>query len=503
MNLKNIKLFFDEDNIANLSLQSKNTLINEVFINDFIETIDFIYNNKNIKGIIISSDQNHYNYDYDLDFLLSLKNSKSIFDTITKLSKSLRKLETIGIPIVSIIKGEIKLGGLEIILHSHYKIASKDSNTNFYFKNLKYSFTPFIGGTQRLPRLIGINESINLFLSDKILSVEEALEINLIDEIVDESQLIDKAKQYIIQNPVSLQNWDNNKFKNTKLNPFSSENLGYFISKIASLHANTVNHYPAVKILMSSIYEGLNTDVNSGLKIEARHFTWLIQNIETRSMIETAILFNKKEKIREDIISEFKKSFEENYAAEGVRLLINGVSAALIENAGKRLDFKAGPLEIADSLEIQCVINQLDSTDAAVASLIRSMQKINRNGLSKNKGFYDYNEGIKNNIWPSLTELIPESKIQPSVEEVETRLLYSSINNIFFNYTKYSAIQNAEACDYMLIKEVGFPFWTGGPFNWVRKYGIEYFCKKSNEYSKSFGSRFVINQDIIKILKST
>ena len=73
MNLKNIKLFFDEDNIANLSLQSKNTLINEVFINDFIETIDFIYNNKNIKGIIISSDQNHYNYDYDLDFLLSLK----------------------------------------------------------------------------------------------------------------------------------------------------------------------------------------------------------------------------------------------------------------------------------------------------------------------------------------------------------------------------------------------------------------------------------------------
>jgi hypothetical protein len=41
------------------------------------------------------------------------------------------------------------------------------------------------------------------------------------------------------------------------------------------------------------------------------------------------------------------------------------------------------------------------------------MQKINRNGLSNNKGFYDYKEG-KKNLWPDLTDLVPMSKIQPS-----------------------------------------------------------------------------------------
>jgi enoyl-CoA hydratase/carnithine racemase len=501
MNLSNIKLINDDQGIVNLVIKSKNTLINEEFINDFKKSINFISDSKKIKGIIISTDHNNYDYDYDLNFILSLKNSELIFNTITKLSKALRKLETLGKPIVSIVKGKIKLGGLEIILHSHYRIAQKNNGTKFYFKNTKYSIIPSIGGSQRLPRQIGINESINLYLSDKIISAEEALELNLVNEIVDESQLVHKAKEYIIKNPFSLQDWDNKKLLNTQPNPFSTKNLSYFISKIASLHADTQDHYPSVKILISSIYEGLNTDVNSGLKIEARNFTWLIQHIETESMLETLILNKPKEKLKDEIIDKFKKDFEENYAAEGVRLLLSGVSAALIENAGKRLDFNLGPLEFADKLEIQCVISQLDSTDASAASLIRSMQKINRNGLSNNKGFYDYKER-KKNIWPDLTDLIPASKKQPSVKEIESRLLYSAINNIFYNYNKYSNLKNPEAYDYMVIKNVGFPLWTGGAFRWVQKNGIKDFINKNAEYAKTLGSRFILNDNIINIIKS-
>ena len=164
MNLSNIKVSNDDDGITNLIIKSKNTLINDEFINDFIESINFISNYKNLKGIIISTDHNNYDYDYDLNFLMTLKNSELIFNTITKFSKAMRKLETIGKPIVSIISGEIKLGGLEIILHAHHRIANKN-NTTFYFKNTKYSLIPSIGGSQRLPRQIGIEKSINLFFS--------------------------------------------------------------------------------------------------------------------------------------------------------------------------------------------------------------------------------------------------------------------------------------------------------------------------------------------------
>ena len=501
MNLSNIKVSNDDDGITNLIIKSKNTLINDEFINNFIESINFISNYKNLKGIIISTDHNNYDYDYDLNFLMSLKNSELIFNTITKFSKAMRKLETIGKPIVSIISGEIKLGGLEIILHAHHKIANKN-NTTFYFKNTKYSLIPSIGGSQRLPRQIGIEKSINLFLGDKVMSAEEALELNLVNEIVDERELFNKAKEYIIKNPSSLQDWDNKKLMRSQPNPFSNENLNYFISKIASLHANTFNHYPSVNVLISSIYEGLNTDVNSGLKIEARHFTWLIQNIETKSMLETLILNKPNKELPDDLINKIKISFEENYAAEGVKLLLNGVSAALIENAGKRLDFKEGPLELADKLDIQCIINQLDSTDASTASLIRSMQKINRNGLSNNKGFYDYKEGKKINIWPGLIDLIPLSKNQPSIDEVEIRLLFSAINNIFYNYNKYADLNNPEAYDYIAIKNIGLPIWTGGAFKWVKENGVEKFINISGKYAKTLGSRFVLNENILNIIKS-
>ena len=109
------------------------------------------------------------------------------------------------------------------------------------------------------------------------------------------------------------------------------------------LHAENADLYPSVKILMSSIFEGLNTDVNTGLKIEARHFTWLLNHKETRSMLKTLKFTKSRKKVDENIIKLCKKSLEENYSAEGVKLLIEGVAAPLIENAGKKIRFYRQP----------------------------------------------------------------------------------------------------------------------------------------------------------------
>tara|TARA_B110000196_G_scaffold319578_1_gene338058 strand:+ start:1445 stop:2962 length:1518 start_codon:yes stop_codon:yes gene_type:complete len=502
VNLNNLKINIDDKGIINLVIKSNNLLFNNEVINNFETAIDYISNNKSAIGVIISTEHNNYNYDYDFNYLFSLNNSASIFKNITRLSNSLRKLETLGKPIVSAISGSIKLGGLEIILHSHYKIADTDTNTKFVFTNTKYGLIPAIGASQRLPRQIGIENSLKLFLSNKIMNIEEALKIKLVDEVAPKDKIIDKAKKYILNNLISLQPWDDKKYISKQPTPFTNDNLEYFISKIAMLHSKTADHYPSVKVLISAIYEGLNTDINSGLKIEARHFTWLLQNIETKSMINTLIINKPKNEINESEITIFKKSFIENYAAEGVRLLINGVAAAMIENAGKRLGFELGPLAMADKLEIQCVISQLDSIDASVAALIRSMQKNNRNGLSSNKGFYDYKEGNRKHIWRGLTDLIPPANHQLNIEEIENRLLYSSINNIFYNYIKHSELKNSQEYDYMAINNIGLPKWTGGPFTWVKKNNINNYIKNNEKYAKTLGSRFIINKKIINIIQN-
>jgi enoyl-CoA hydratase/carnithine racemase len=502
MNLNSLKINIDDHKIINLIIKSTNLNINNEVINDFQKAIDYIANHKSSIGVIISNENNSYNFNYDLNYLYSLNKPALIFENITKLSKSFRRLETLTKPIVSIISGSVSLGGLEIILHSHYKIADTDNKTKFIFRNIKYALIPAIGASQRLPRLIGIEHSLKLFLSDKIINTEEALNINLIDEICHKDKIAEKAKEYIFNNIISLQPWDDKNKISAQQTPFSNDNLGYFISKIAMLHSNTSDHYPSVKTLISAIYEGLNTDINSGLKIEARHFTWLLGNIETKSMINTLILNNSKNNIKESEIAILKKSFVENYAAEGVRLLINGVTAAMIENAGKRLGFELGPLATADNIEIQSILPQLDSIEAPVAALIRSMQKDNRNGLSSNKGFFDYEEGYRIHLWKGLPELIPPAENQQDIKEIENRLLYSAINNIFYNYIKYSESQSSQEYDYIAINNIGLPKWTGGPFTWVKKNNIDDYIKNNEIYAKTLGSRFVINKKIIDIIQN-
>jgi len=502
MNLNSLKINIDDNKIINLIIKPTNLNINNEVIKDFQKAIDYIANHKSSIGIIISNENNSYSFNYDLNYLYSLNKPALIFENITKLSKAFRRLETLTKPIVSIISGSVSLGGLEIILHSHYKIADTDNKTKFIFRNIKYALIPAIGASQRLPRLIGIEHSLKLFLSDTIINTEEALNINLIDEICHKDKIEEKAKEYIFNNIISLQPWDDKNKITTQQTPFSNDNLGYFISKIAMLHSNTSDHYPSVKTLISAIYEGLNTDINSGLKIEARHFTWLLGNVETKSMINTLILNNSKNNIKESEIAILKKSFVENYAAEGVRLLINGVTAAMIENAGKRLGFELGPLATADNIEIQSILPQLDSIEAPVAALIRSMQKDNRNGLSSNKGFFDYEEGCRIHLWKGLPELIPPAENQQDIKEVENRLLYSAINNIFYNYIKYSESQSPQEYDYIAINNIGLPKWTGGPFTWVKQNNIDDYIKNNEIYAKTLGSRFVINKKIIDIIQN-
>tara|TARA_B100000686_G_scaffold342430_1_gene421597 strand:- start:2127 stop:3626 length:1500 start_codon:yes stop_codon:yes gene_type:complete len=497
MKLDNIRLDIDKSGICNLILDTKSSEINvfnESVINDFIKATEFILNNSEIIGIIISSAKESFHDGYDLNYLYSLKFPKDIFETIYRLSKTLRRLETSGKTIVSAISGYTNLGGLELILHSHYKISDNSKNTKIIISNVKYDFCPNIGGTQRLPRLIGISETLDLLLKDEIISPKEALEKKLINKITEKTKLISECKKYIIDNKESLHPWD----QKQNISPFSSKNLNYFISKIAMLHAENSDLYHSVKILISCIFEGLNTDINSGLKIEARHFTWLLNNKHNSSMIKT-LKFGKPDKsFDKNEIESIKKSFEKNYAAEGVKLLIDGISPSLIENAGKRIGFLNGPLASADKIELQSIISELDSKDAPVAALIRSMQKSDRNGYSKRKGFYNYEKDKKLKIWNGLEELIPSSKKQPKVSEIEKRLLFSCINNILFNYSKLSKLKNKIFYDYISIKEIGLPAWTGGPFTWIKNYDVKNFIKENAEYAKTLGSRFIINENILK-----
>ena len=345
MKIKNFNFRIESKGICILSMDNQDSEVNNInknVIEEFFYLVNKIKADEKIRGVIINSLKKDFHFGYDFKELIKINNSKVILNMIFKLNQTLRSLENSGKKVIIIHKGRTASGGLELALCGHYRIASNDSDTIFALNDLDIGVSMGMGGSQRLPRLLGINKTMDLILNKKILTASEALDLKLIDELIDEDKLINKAKELINSKITTIKTWDDKTKKLNIVKPSDEKNIGLFIGTIAKSHSITKNHYPAVKTFLSCIFEGLNT-----------------------------LLLNKpKTSIQNKNIEKLKIILDKNYAAEGIRLLLKGISPALIENAGKRLGFNDGPLATADNIGLSNIIDRLDSSDANVTALI-------------------------------------------------------------------------------------------------------------------------------------
>ncbi|PPR31179.1 MAG: Fatty acid oxidation complex subunit alpha [Alphaproteobacteria bacterium MarineAlpha9_Bin2] len=505
MILKNFKLEVEKTGICILSIDTENSEINTVntsVINEFEYVVNKLTNDEDIKGVIINSLKKDFHFGYNLKELLKIKDKETLFNIIIKQNKILRTLESSGKKVVSILKGKTFSGGLEIALSSHYRVAADDPETLFAIKDLNFGLCMGMGGSQRLPRLIGINQTIDLIINRKSLTASEALKIKIINEIVAKNQLMKRAKEIILDDSTFVQPWDDKNNKDSKLKPFDEKNFGFFIGTISKTHSITKNHYPGVKTFMSCLFEGLNSNIDSGTKIESRNFVWLLNHQETKAMIKTLVINKPRKNLLNSSIKELANILRKNYAAEGIRLLLQGVSPAIIENAGKRIGCSEGPLATADTIEIKNIINQLDFSDANVTAFIGLMEQKSRKGKSSGAGFYDYKNTVRIKIWKGLEELVALSKTQPEVFKIETRLLFILVNKFSSEADNYMKNNKIEEQDYFSIKKCNFPAWTGGPYSWIKNYGIEKFIEESNDFAENLGPRFIPSKKILTLVKN-
>ena len=159
----------DDKNIAIISFDLPNKSMNvltEQGINEFEAHILTAISDKNIVGIIITSGKKDFLGGVDLAMLGSLcdpysRTTKEVraekgFALIMRVHKLLRNLETCGKPVACAITGTCMGGGFEIALACHYRVASDKETAQLGLPESKIGLLPGFGGTQRLPRLIGI-----------------------------------------------------------------------------------------------------------------------------------------------------------------------------------------------------------------------------------------------------------------------------------------------------------------------------------------------------------
>ena len=272
--------------------ERKMNVIGEGFNEAFATITDTFINDQDAKGLILTSGKSTFVVGADIDQLATIETAEQAFALVEDLKGSLRRLETSGKPVVAAITGTALGGGLELALACHYRIAidspKTSSTTKLGLPEVKLGLLPGGGGTQRLPRLIGIQKALELMTQGKELRPQQALEIGFIDDVAhDDDELISKAKAWINDNPKAQQPWDKKGFKIPGGDSNHPKMVQVFSMAPAMANQKSHGNYPAITHILSSVFEGCLTDIDNGLKIESRFFVACVLSDVSKNMINS------------------------------------------------------------------------------------------------------------------------------------------------------------------------------------------------------------------------
>ena len=187
------------------------------------------------------------------------------------------------------------------------------------------------------------------------------------------------------------------------------------------------------------------------------------------------------------------------YINEGIRMVREGVTPALVENAAKLVGMPLGPLQLVDETSIDLGVKIAKATkaamgeaypDDAVDEVLFWMADQGRLGRKAGAGFYAYDEsGKRQGLWAGLGERYPRAADQPELVEVQHRLLFAQVLEAVRAFEE-GVLTDIREGDVGAILGWGFAPWTGGPFGWLDMLGAPYAAERADALAARHGERF-------------
>jgi 3-hydroxyacyl-CoA dehydrogenase/enoyl-CoA hydratase/3-hydroxybutyryl-CoA epimerase len=282
--------FDAETGVATLTLAmpGRVNIINDLYGQGLHDALTWAKGRAGLRGIIIASAHKDFCAGADIDKIWRMRDPAQVFAQTTELSKLYRAIETSGVPVVAALTGTALGGGYELALACHRRIAIDDPRIKFGLPEVQLGLLPGAGGTQRLPRLIGIQAAAEAILQGKEFRAPQALKAGLVDELVaDKDALRTAALKWIAANPKAVQPWDSKSFRIPGPRPGSPDARNLLLAASAMLRKKTAGVFVAPEAALSAIQEGLSLEFDRGLEVEARYFTGLVVGDQSKDMIRT------------------------------------------------------------------------------------------------------------------------------------------------------------------------------------------------------------------------
>lgn len=285
LSISNIK------NVAVITLDapssSVNTL-NEELMEEFAGLLDHIESSEDIHGAVLVSGKDHnFIAGADIEMFKARETAKEIEQLSKDGHTILNRIEAFPKPIVVGIHGSCMGGGVELSLACHYRIASNHSKTVLSLPEVKLGLLPGTGGTQRFPRLVGIQKSLSYMLTGKNIFARSAYKIGLVDELVNKDILVDvgiKAVENIRAGKFTRKPKLSFTEKVLEGNPIGRSII--FSQARKKTLAQTRGNYPAPLKIIEAVEYGFKHGVEKGLQNESKLFGELGATTESRALVE-------------------------------------------------------------------------------------------------------------------------------------------------------------------------------------------------------------------------
>ncbi|APG83315.1 3-hydroxyacyl-CoA dehydrogenase [Sinorhizobium americanum CCGM7] len=303
MSYTNFKIETDADGIALVTWDMPEKSMN-VFTQEVMDELDAIIDQTTadaaVKGVVFTSGKSSFSGGADLSMIKSMftlqaeekKNdpanaAQKLFNLVGRMTGLFRKLETCGKPWVSAINGTCMGGAFELSLACHGRVASNSKSVKIALPEVKVGIFPGAGGTQRVPRLTNTQDALQMMTTGSSLTAARAKAMGLVHEVVEPEKLIEAAKAMIKNGLKAVQPWDEKGFKLPGGGVWTPASAQLWPAASAILRRETYGNYPGAIAILKCVYEGLQVPFDTGLKIEQRYFTEILQTTEAFSMIRS------------------------------------------------------------------------------------------------------------------------------------------------------------------------------------------------------------------------
>ncbi|KRZ90027.1 Trifunctional enzyme subunit alpha, mitochondrial, partial [Trichinella sp. T8] len=337
---------------------SKENIMDTKFMVEFYDCLNKFTQDDSVKGIVVMSGKSgSFIAGADAKFYFSnriIASCHSVaeataFAEATALSLKcqaiMNRIHSNYKPVVAAINGTCLGGGLELALACDYRIAVNSKKTIFGLPEVRLGLLPGAGGTQRLPRLISIIDSMDLMLTGKTISASKAKSIGLVDMLVeplgpglhtDEDYMIKELEQgavQVLRNLLTTELVALRKLKfphnlvHTLLDIELFRNL-FFVYMRNKVEKSTHGHYPAPSHIVNVVRKGYKFGIGDGLKAEAKAFGLVATSPESKSLIH---LFTLSTECKKNPFAPVKKE-PKSLAVIGAGLMGCGIAQVSIYN---------------------------------------------------------------------------------------------------------------------------------------------------------------------------